>query len=85
MAAIAARDVEDILRTRYQLEYATTRRFFSMEVTPITANATIHSLRLKLSCATDLGRVISFAARGSERENPKSAAAIELVCAARQH
>jgi hypothetical protein len=36
--------------------------FAIMEVTPITAKPTIHSLRLKLNWATDLGRVISFAA-----------------------
>jgi hypothetical protein len=61
------------------VEYATTRPFFAMEVTPITANATIHSSRLKLKWATDLGRVISFAAQRSELEKPKNAEAIELV------
>jgi hypothetical protein len=84
MAGIAARDVEDTLRTPSQLEYATTRPFFAMEVTPITANATIHSLRLERNWATDLGRVISFAAQrklcsAAQRARPKSAAAIELV------
>jgi hypothetical protein len=43
MAEIAARDVEDILRTPSQLEYATTQPLFAMKVTPITANATIQS------------------------------------------
>jgi hypothetical protein len=50
-----------------------------MEVTPIIANASIHSLRLKRNWATDLGRVISFAAQRSEREKPKDAAPIVLL------
>jgi hypothetical protein len=41
--------------------------FAIVEVTPIAANAKIHSLRLKLNWATDSGRVISFAAQRSQR------------------
>jgi hypothetical protein len=46
------------------MEYATTLTYFFaiMEVTPITAKPTIHSLWLKRNWATDLGRAISFAA-----------------------
>jgi hypothetical protein len=52
--------------------------FFAMEVTPITTKPTIHSLRLKLNWATDLGRDISFAAHcggsaGVGRRNPETA------------
>jgi hypothetical protein len=77
IAEIAARDVEDILRTPSQLEYATTRPFFALEVTPITANATIQSWGLA-QLGNRFGPSHQLRSK-AQRARPKSAAASESV------